>query len=127
MTEYPVRCFRGAPATHIRYIVGALLVSIFVAGSPPLPASNTHSTLGALIAPTAEAKNLREKARSLLDRVLGKSMPEGIVKTNGRIEAIQVDVAAKYLAGSSTSPSRKAASQARRGLIDEDTRRLSVT
>ena len=81
---------------HIRYIVGALLVSIFVAGSPPLPAINTHSTLGALIAPTAEAKNLREKARSLLDRVLGKSMPEGIVKTNGRIEAIQVDVAAKY-------------------------------
>ena len=80
----------------IRYIVGALLVSIFVAGGPPLPASNTHSTLGALIAPTAEAKNLREKARSLLDRVLGESMPEGIVKTNGRIEAIQVDVAAKY-------------------------------
>lgn len=80
----------------IRYIVGALLVSIFVAGSPPLPASNTHSGLGALIAPTAEAKNLREKARSLLDRVLGESMPEGIVKTNGRIEAIQVDVAAKY-------------------------------
>ena len=69
---------------HIRHIVGALLVSIFVAGSPPLPASNTHSTLGALIAPTAEAKNLREKARSLLDRVLGESMPEGIVKTNGR-------------------------------------------
>src|SRR4029077_5832581 len=28
--------------------------------------------------------------------VLGESMPEGIVKTNGRIEAIQVDVAAKY-------------------------------
>ena len=39
---------------------------------------------------------MREKARSLLDRVLGKSMPEGIVKTNGRIEAIQVDVAAEY-------------------------------
>jgi HlyD family secretion protein len=80
----------------VRYIVGALLVSIFVAGSPPLPASNTHSSLRALIVPTAEAKNLREKARSLLDRVLGESMPEGIVKTNGRIEAIQVDVAAKY-------------------------------
>jgi hypothetical protein len=81
---------------HIRYIVGALLVSIFVTGSPPLPASNTHSGLAALVAPMAEAKNLREKARSLLDRVLGESMPEGIVKTNGRIEAIQVDVAAKY-------------------------------
>ena len=32
----------------------------------------------------------------MLDRVLGKTMPEGIVKTNGRIEATQVDVAAKY-------------------------------
>ena len=36
------------------------------------------------------------KVRSLLDRVLGKTMPDGIVKTNGRIEATQVDVAAKY-------------------------------
>ena len=80
---------------HIRYIVGALLVSIFVVGSPPLPAINIHSSLGVLIALMAEA-NLREKARSLLDRVLGELMPEGIVKTNGRIEAIQVDVAAKY-------------------------------
>ena len=32
----------------------------------------------------------------MLDRVLGKSMPDGIVKTNGRLEATQVDVAAKY-------------------------------
>ena len=39
---------------------------------------------------------MREKARSLLDRVLGKDMPDGIVKTNGRLEATQVDVAAKY-------------------------------
>ena len=36
------------------------------------------------------------EGRSLLDRVLGESMPEGIIKTNGRIEATQVDVAAKY-------------------------------
>jgi HlyD family secretion protein len=44
----------------------------------------------------AEAKKLRERARSMLDRIMGESMPEGIVKTNGRIEATQVDVAAKY-------------------------------
>jgi HlyD family secretion protein len=42
---------------------------------------------------TAQAKS---KFQSLLDRVLGRSMPEGIFKTNGRIEATQVDVAAKY-------------------------------
>jgi len=32
----------------------------------------------------------------MLDRVLGRDMPEGIFKTNGRIEATQVDVGAKY-------------------------------
>ena len=81
---------------HVRYVVSALLVFIFVAGSPPLPPSHTHSGLRALVAPTAEAQKLRERARSLLDRVLGKDMPDGIIKTNGRIEATQVDVAAKY-------------------------------
>ena len=33
---------------------------------------------------------------TLIDRLRGRDMPDGIVKTNGRIEATQVDVAAKY-------------------------------
>jgi HlyD family secretion protein len=41
-----------------------------------------------------------EKARTavetLINRLRGRDMPEGIVKTNGRLEATQVDVAAKY-------------------------------
>ncbi|MGE5773437.1 MAG: HlyD family secretion protein, partial [Hyphomicrobiales bacterium] len=41
-----------------------------------------------------------EKARTsvetLINRLRGRDMPEGIVKTNGRIEATEVDVAAKY-------------------------------
>jgi multidrug efflux pump subunit AcrA (membrane-fusion protein) len=81
---------------HIRHLAAALFVSVFVAGSLPLPSSYRHSAVGAFVAPTAEAKKLRERARSLLDRITGASMPEGIVKTNGRIEATQVDVAAKY-------------------------------
>src|SRR5262249_57324243 len=32
----------------------------------------------------------------LINHLRGRDMPEGIVKTNGRIEATQVDVAAKY-------------------------------
>jgi len=72
-----------------------MLVSVFTTGTLPLPPL-TPSRLGTLVAQTAEAQKLREKARSLLDRVLGKDMPDGIVKTNGRIEATQVDVAAKY-------------------------------
>jgi len=77
----------------IRYLVGTLLVSVFAAGSLPLPPAYEHSSIGEWLSPTAQAKS---KVRSLIDRVLGKTMPEGIVKKNGRIEATPVDVAAKY-------------------------------
>jgi HlyD family secretion protein len=44
--------------------------------------------------------NPLEKARTavetLINRLRGRDMPEGIEKTNGNIEATQVDVAAKY-------------------------------
>lgn len=81
---------------NIRHLAVALFVCAFVFGSLPLPSSYQHSVLGLLAAPTAQAQKLRERARNLLDRLTGTSMPEGIVKTNGRIEATQVDVAAKY-------------------------------
>jgi HlyD family secretion protein len=38
----------------------------------------------------------KSRVRNLLDRILGESMPDGIYKTNGRVEATQVDVSAKY-------------------------------
>ena len=38
----------------------------------------------------------RKAVETLINRLRGKDMPEGIVKTNGRIEATEVDVAAKY-------------------------------
>jgi HlyD family secretion protein len=48
----------------------------------------------------SQQQNPLEKARtaveSLIDRLRGRDMPDGIVKTNGRIEATEVDVAAKY-------------------------------
>ena len=48
----------------------------------------------------SKQQNPLEKARTavetLINRLRGQDMPEGIVKTNGRIEATQVDVAAKY-------------------------------
>jgi HlyD family secretion protein len=78
---------------RIRFLAGTVLVFVFAAGSLPLPAAYLHSWAGGALSPAAQAKS---KIRSLLDRVLGRTMPEGIVKTNGRIEATQVDVAAKY-------------------------------
>ncbi len=77
----------------IRFLGGTLLVILFAAISLPLPVANRAPAVARLLAPAAQAKS---KVRSLLDRVLGKTMPEGIAKTNGRIEATQVDVAAKY-------------------------------
>src|SRR6516164_1298308 len=38
----------------------------------------------------------RTAVESLINRLRGRDMPQGIVKTNGRIEATEVDVAAKY-------------------------------
>ncbi len=45
------------------------------------------------IPPPAEAQS---RLKQLIDRLRGQKMPEGIAKSNGRIEATQVDVAAKY-------------------------------
>jgi HlyD family secretion protein len=58
----------------------------------------------ALLIDTAQAQSAQqnplEKARTavetLINRLRGRDMPEGIVKTNGRLEATEVDVAAKY-------------------------------
>lgn len=48
----------------------------------------------------SEQQNPLEKARTavetLINHLRGRDMPEGIVKTNGRLEATQVDVSAKY-------------------------------
>jgi HlyD family secretion protein len=71
-------------------------VLAFVAGSLPLPFAATHPFVSGLLSPTAQAKSLREKARNFLDRLRSREMPEGIFKTNGRLEATEVDIAAKY-------------------------------
>src|SRR5262249_22125939 len=42
------------------------------------------------------ADQLRSQVETLINRLRGRDMPDGIVKSNGRIEATQVDVAAKY-------------------------------
>ena len=41
-------------------------------------------------------ENARTAVETLINRLRGRDMPEGIAKSNGRIEATQVDVAAKY-------------------------------
>lgn len=38
----------------------------------------------------------QSKLRGFIDRLQGRTLPEGIVSTNGRIEATQIDVSSKY-------------------------------
>ena len=78
---------------YIRFLARTVLVFLFVAVFVQSSRNNLHASVQELLFAAAQAQS---KARSLLDRLLGKTMPEGIVKTNGRIEATQVDVAAKY-------------------------------
>jgi HlyD family secretion protein len=48
---------------------------------------------GVSLAPSAHAQGI---IRNLIARLRGQTLPEGIVKSNGRIEATQVDVSSKY-------------------------------
>ena len=48
------------------------------------------------VVPGAAPSQARPSLRELIDRLRGQRMPDGIAKSNGRIEATQVDVAAKY-------------------------------
>jgi aspartate/methionine/tyrosine aminotransferase len=41
-------------------------------------------------------KRAKKAVESLINRLRGRDMPDGIVKSNGRLEATQVDVSAKY-------------------------------
>ena len=77
-------------------VVGAVVLSIagttsgFSDSAPPVRTVQAQSP----------QQNPLERARTavetLINRLRGRDMPEGIVKTNGRIEATQVDVSAKY-------------------------------
>ncbi|PXW65390.1 HlyD family efflux transporter periplasmic adaptor subunit [Methylobacterium sp. B4] len=48
------------------------------------------------VVPGSAPSQARPSLRELIDRLRGQRMPDGIAKSNGRIEATQVDVAAKY-------------------------------
>ena len=43
---------------------------------------------------TISSRLAQSTLRTLIDRLRGETMPEGIAKTNGRIEATQIDVSA---------------------------------
>src|SRR5262249_31170806 len=53
------------------------------------------ATANAQANPPEPIEKAKKAVETLINHLRGRDMPEGIVKTNGRIEATQVDVAAK--------------------------------
>ena len=77
----------------IRLLLCGALLLLLVAGNLPPLFSIMYPFTDGLLCRTAHAES---GARNLLDRLLGRTMPQGLVKTNGRLEATEVDVAARY-------------------------------
>lgn len=87
----------GVTAAAVRFaiavVLGAALICVVT------PASDRSPSIGTAYAQSNE-QNPLERARisleTLINRLRGRDMPDGIVKSNGRLEATQVDVSAKY-------------------------------
>jgi HlyD family secretion protein len=81
-------------------ILGPAVVCIVASMLAWAPGISGDGLLIASAQAQSKQQNPLEKARTavetLINRLRGRDMPEGIVKSNGRIEATQVDVAAKY-------------------------------
>lgn len=69
-----------------------ILVLGFTAGNL-LPQSFVGASSSSVLISAAHAQS---RLRNLISRLRGEMMPVGIVKTNGRIEATQIDVSSKY-------------------------------
>jgi HlyD family secretion protein len=57
---------------------------------------STSKFLGVARAESQFDEDVHQKLKSLIDQLHHNQLPEGIVKSNGRVEATQIDVAAKY-------------------------------
>lgn len=87
------------PSSNFRLLVTALYAVAILAAGCALGLSSTVLLANAAQAQSAEQdplKRAKKAVESLINHLRGRDMPEGIVKSNGRLEATQVDVAAKY-------------------------------
>ena len=77
--------------TFHRHVAAAAALLLGLGGAPFLTGDFGQSDGGTLV-PSARAQMIR----NLIARLRGETLPAGIVKSNGRIEATQVDVSSKY-------------------------------
>jgi HlyD family secretion protein len=76
-----------------------LAVSLLIAVDIlPVAVSSDGRLVSAALAQSAipKLRLAQAKLRTLIDHLRGATMPEGIEKTNGRVEETQIDVSAKY-------------------------------
>src|SRR6516164_8461601 len=85
---------RSSAAAFVASLAPAVCGPLYTAPGGQLPPSTAQPQ--AQRAQKNPADQLRSQVETLINRLRGRDMPEGIVKSNGRIEATQVDVAAKY-------------------------------
>jgi HlyD family secretion protein len=86
------------PSSKFRVVIPAVAGVLYTAACA-LGLSSSMLLIDTAQAEPAEQdplKRAKKAVESLLNHLRGRDMPEGIVKSNGRIEATQVDVAAKY-------------------------------
>src|SRR5215467_3345027 len=88
----------GEKTLQLVRLSAAALIAIAILTFGTFPNSISSDVL---LASTAHAESkldalIDPKLREWLDRLHKGAMPEGIAKTNGRIEATQIDVSAKY-------------------------------
>ena len=68
-----------------------IMLAVAIHGAPAAAANDgPHPT------PAQVQSEIQAKLHTLIDKLRGVDMPVGVVKTNGRIEATQIDIAAKY-------------------------------
>ena len=80
-------------------VLAAALILFFPMAPSPPGISGGGRSIGSAYAQTKQKSPIdqaRAAVETLINRLRGRDMPDGIVKSNGRLEATEVDVAAKY-------------------------------
>src|SRR5262249_9040551 len=92
---------RSSAAAFVATLVFGVCGPLYTGPDGELLLSTAHAqskpkTAQAQRAQRSPTDQLRSQVETLINRLRGRTMPDGIVKSNGRIEATQVDVSAKY-------------------------------